>query len=58
MKSRHHLPPAGQVPLWHITVTSKDGAELIMHATGEDEKEIQALATNSLPRRGRGDCWQ
>jgi hypothetical protein len=45
MIGRHDDGEPGRGKLWFVTVTSKDGSELISHATAEDLKEVQAIAT-------------
>jgi hypothetical protein len=44
-KFRQRYP--SQRPTWRITILSRDGQRLIFYTQCEDEKEIQALATEA-----------
>jgi hypothetical protein len=41
------VPPRGQKSRWQITVNDAANTKLIFHAECEDEKEVQALATEA-----------
>jgi hypothetical protein len=43
--------------LWHVTVLSADGQTLLLHATGEDIKEVQAIAAIARDRDLTTQIW-
>jgi hypothetical protein len=42
---------------WLITILSRDGQKVLFHAQGEDEKEVQALATEARHLNSRCQIW-
>ena len=42
---------------WHITVMSADGQRIIFHACCDDEKEVQALATEARSDSSGCQIW-
>jgi len=50
MARRQYVPPRGSRVKWQVTVLSRDGLELLDHAQCEDEKEVQAFATEARSR--------
>lgn len=53
---RMYLPPAGVTPRWHVTTIAR-GGEVLSHATADDLKEAQIVATLEREKSLSNRIW-